>query len=60
MAKITKKGLPKSQRRTKKPKRKMKNEIGFPSVFLKPTGTIDPSVFDPNKTLRRRKKRIKI
>jgi hypothetical protein len=60
MPKITKKGLPKSQRRTKRPKRKMKNDVGFPSVFLTPTGTIDSSVFDPNKTLRRRRKRIKI
>lgn len=60
MAKVKNKtGLPKSQRRTQRAKKKTsRGDIGFPSVFLKPTGPLDPFVVDPSK--RRKKKRFQI
>jgi hypothetical protein len=59
MARINKTGLPKSQRRTQKSKRKTtRGDVGFPSIFLKPTGPLDPFVVDPLK--RKKRKRFKI
>ncbi len=61
MPKVKKTGLPKSKRKVQRAKRKLNERVvDFPSIYIKPTGSIDKMVIHPKKKRRKRKAGIKI